>query len=121
MPLTVKVLEITTSGGAGAASGSGSFATAPARLAGVLASGNIPATTDITLTASGRTFTLSTNVAGPLVSYPSEQARDAAGALVPAGDGGRWRAPILDGGVTVNVAQADNGSVLVKLILEHAA
>ena len=117
--ISIRSFNVTTTGTAGTAVGSIGFGTGPFKLIAARVSDSLPATGDVTLMNMGRTFILSTNVAGPRVTYPRAIAQIASsGADIAAGDGGRYAAPVIAGSAYINVAQADAGTVVVDLYFE---
>lgn len=116
--ISVRSFRITTTGSAGAAVGSEMFGTGPFKLHAAHVHGDAPATTDVTLVNMGRTFYLSTNVAGPRVTYPRELGQvGSTGADIAVGEGG-YDPPIVSGTAYINVAQADAGMVIVDLFFD---
>jgi len=117
--ISVRSFNIPTTGSGGSAVGSVSFGTGPFRLVAAHVSDNLPSTGDVTLVNLGRTFFLTTNVAGPRVAYPREIAQIASsGADVAAGDGGRYAEPVVSGSAYINIVQANSGTVTVDLFFE---
>jgi hypothetical protein len=111
-----KVLDITTAGAAGSATGTGTTGVAADRLVAVEVERKTAgaATMDVTITNRGRTVLTLTNLAADTMVHPLVQGVDAAGAPVAAS----WVPPMLDGTVSVAVAQANAGACTVRLYFE---
>lgn len=116
--MRVLVKEITTTGSAGSATGTATTYLNGARLVGVgvdYAAGQ-PATADLTITNDGRTILTLANTSTDVVVLPRVPVQDAVGANI---SGRGEEPPLLDGTVTIALAQANAAApaATVKLYL----
>ena len=110
MALKRKNVAITTTGSAGSATGSGTIAVpnGVARLVAVdVDFGSVPATTDTTITADRGTVLTITNSNTDKTYYPRVPVQTSAGADVV---GRAEEAPVVEGTLTISLAQADAAS-----------
>jgi hypothetical protein len=107
--LRSRVIEVSCTGAAGAASGSASISLPPVKLRGLnlawAATQGAP-TADVTITNRGRTVLSLTNSTTTALYAVRENVVKSDGSAASAGDN-RWDKFVLSGVVTVNVAQAD--------------
>lgn len=121
MTYVTRVAKVTTVGGAGAATGTGTVGLPPGKLVGLAVNfTGVPATTDTTVVMQGtpdKTLLTITNSATNIPLFvPAELVRDGAGATIAA----TYGQPTVNGTVEVTVAQSDaaTNGVVVTLIVE---